>query len=85
MMFYSDFLPAHLNFAIDATSELFREKGVILYKPPILGDTWEGQLFHIILWSDFASYFLGIKRGVEIAPVNIISELKAKQQEKGIK
>jgi glucose/mannose-6-phosphate isomerase len=85
MMFYSDFLPTNLNVAIDATSELLKEKGVLLYKPPILGDTWEGQLFHMILWSDFASYFLGIKHGVDVTLVNIINELKAKQKEKGIK
>jgi len=85
MLFYSDFLPLHLNLAVQAVSELLHQQGAILYKPPVLGDTWEGQLFHIILWSDFASYYWGKKRGVEVSPVKIIDKLKELHKHKGIK
>ena len=85
MLFYTDFLSSHLNFALQATFDLLKEQGVELYKPPILGDNWEEQLFHIILWSDFASYYLGEKLGVEITPVKLISRLKEKHQSMGIK
>ncbi len=85
MFFYTDFLTGHLDAAIQATCELLKEEEVVLYKPPLLGDNWEGQLFNMILWSDFASYYLGEKRGVEIAPVRLIEKLKKKQKEKGLK
>jgi len=76
IFFGTEFVSTSLCESVDATCELLREKGVVLYKPPILGDNWEGQLFHIILWSDFASYYLGKARGVEIEPVNIVEDLK---------
>ena len=82
---HTDFISNNLNLAVQATTEILKENGAILYKIPVLGDTWEGQLFHIILWSDFASYYLGKKRGVDIAPVKLIDSLKAKHKTKGIK
>jgi glucose/mannose-6-phosphate isomerase len=85
MIFYTDFLSSNLDIAIQATSELLKEQGVILYKPPVLGDNWEGQLFYLILWSDFASYYLGKKRGVDVARVELIEKLKQKHASKGIK
>ncbi len=85
LMFGTDFITSDLNIAIQATLEILKEEGAILYKPPVLGDTWEEQLFNIILWSDFASYYLGIKRGVEIIPVKLIVRLKDKQKKLGIK
>ncbi len=85
MFFSTDFLTADLNIAIEATSEILKEEGALLYKPPVLGDNWEGQLFHIILWSDFASYYLGKNRGVEVVPVKLIARLKEKHKQKGIK
>lgn len=85
LLFHTEFLPQHIKIALEATSELLQEKGVNLYKPPILGDTLEEQLFNIILWSDFASSYLGQKRGVEIIPVRLIDELKVKHKQKGIR
>jgi glucose/mannose-6-phosphate isomerase len=85
LLFNTEFLTPNLNKAIQATSEILKEEGVILYKPPVLGDNWEGQLFHMILWADFASYYLGKHRGVEIAQVKLISRLKEKHAQKGIK
>jgi glucose/mannose-6-phosphate isomerase len=85
MLCETSFLPAHLDIALDAASELLYEKGVVLYKSPILGDTFEEQLFNIILWSDFASCYLAQERGVQARPNLFIDELKEKQKQKGIK
>ncbi len=82
---HTNFLPVNLLGAIDATSEILKEKGVVLYKPPVFGNTLEEQLFNIILWSDFASYHLGKARGVAIEDVKIIERLKEKLSAKGIK
>jgi glucose/mannose-6-phosphate isomerase len=85
LLFATEFLSAALNASIDATTELLKEIGVTLYKPPVLGDTWEGQLFHMILWSDFASCYLAKIRGVEINQVELIERLKKLYQEKSVK
>ncbi len=85
LMYYTDFLSQKLNLAIESTTEILKKAGAILYKVPVLGDTWEGQLFHMILWSDFASYYLGKKLGVDTVSVKLIEELKAKHKTKGIK
>jgi glucose/mannose-6-phosphate isomerase len=85
IFFFTKFLSTPLELTIEATEELLKSKGVAVYNPPVLGDTWEQELFHIIIWSDFASYYLGQSRGVETAPVKIIDELKKKHTEKGIK
>jgi glucose/mannose-6-phosphate isomerase len=76
VFFSTEFISSKLCESADVVSGLLREKGIDLYKPPILGDTWEGQLFHIILWSDFASYYLGKARGVDIESTDLIEELK---------
>ncbi|MBD3272763.1 SIS domain-containing protein [Candidatus Dependentiae bacterium] len=85
VMFYSEFLNSNLIASIQATAEILKEQGAVLYKVPILGDNWEEQLFNMIIWADFASYYLGKKRGVEIAPVKLIDQLKEKHKSKGIK
>lgn len=74
------FLSEKLNNALETTEELFKEIGIDLYKPPILGDTYHEQLFAMILWADFASCHLALMRGVDILPVTLIDQLKAKQQ-----
>ncbi|MFA6263763.1 MAG: SIS domain-containing protein [Candidatus Babeliales bacterium] len=85
VFFCSDFLPAHLTVAIQATTEVLREKGVVLYKPPVFGDTFESQLFTMVLWADFASYHLGKARGVDIEHVKLVEDLKKRHKTKGIK
>jgi glucose/mannose-6-phosphate isomerase len=85
LFFYSQFLSFNLNLAVEATCDILKENKVALYKPPVLGDTFEGQLFNMILWSDFASYYLGKARGVDVEAVEIIKDLKGKQRTKGIK
>jgi glucose/mannose-6-phosphate isomerase len=81
MLFNSEFLPENVNTALDAICEILRKNKVILYKPPVLGDTFHSQLFSMILWGDFASYFLGKERGVTIEAVAVIEELKKLQKE----
>ncbi len=85
LFFYSQFLSFNLNLAVEATCDILKENKVALYKPPILGDTFEGQLFNMILWSDFASYYLGKARGFDVEAVKMIEDLKKKQQTKGVK
>lgn len=86
ILFYTtEFLTAHISKAVDATSEILKERGVLLYKPPVLGNTLEGQLFNTILWSDYASYYLGKIRGVDIEAVKVITKLKEALKAKGIK
>jgi len=82
---HTTFVSVHTKMAIEATGEILKEKGVDLYKIPVLGDTFESQLFNMILWADFASCYLGGARGVEIAPVRLIDGLKEKHKQKGIK
>ena len=84
VLFHSKFLSENLKIAVDATSEILREKGADLYKVPVLGDTLEVQLFNMVLWSDFASCHLGQFRGVELSPVKIIDSLKQTHKQKGI-
>lgn len=84
LLFYTDFLSQNLKKAVAATEELLLRKGVALYKPPILGDTFERQLFHMVLWADFASCYLGQVNGVDLEPVILIDELKEEHKQKGI-
>ncbi len=84
LIFHTSFLTPNLEKAVEATSEILREKGVDLYKPPILGDTFEVQLFNMILWADFASCHLGKRRNSELTPVKIIDSLKQRHKQKGI-
>ncbi len=85
LLYVIDFLPVKIHKAMDATGEILREKGVLLYKPPVLGDTFEEQLFNIVLWSDYASYYLGKVRGAAVEDVKIITKLKETLKAKGIK
>ncbi len=79
------FLPPHLEVAVEATSEILIQRGVRLYKVPVLGDTLEDQLFDIVLWSDFASCYLGLLSGVDVVSVEIIEKLKQSHRQKGIR
>lgn len=80
LLFHTDFLSQDLKTDIKIVEEILAERGVALYKPSIFGDTWEEQLFYIILWSDYASYFLAKLKGVDVAPVKIIDLLKSRQK-----
>jgi glucose/mannose-6-phosphate isomerase len=76
--FTTEFLMPNMQLAVDSSLKIMENRGVNLYKPPILGDNWVEQLFHIILWSDFASYYLGKERNIDPEEVGIIDELKSK-------
>lgn len=82
VMLHTDFLEPKLMRSLEVVGDLLREKGVQVYKPAILGDTWDEQFFHIILWSDFASYYLGQQLQVDIEAVPLIEELKRRLQTK---
>ncbi len=85
ILYSTDFISPALEVSIEALSEVLKEQGVDLYNPPILGDNWEEQLFHIILWSDFASFFLAKAKNIEAEPVLLIEKLKEKHKQKSIK
>ncbi|MFA6527463.1 MAG: SIS domain-containing protein [Candidatus Babeliales bacterium] len=85
LFYYTDFLPVKMVKAVQVATELCKEKGVALYKPPVLGDTFETQAFNVILWTDFASCYLAKSRHVDVDPVAIIDTLKEKHKQKGIK
>lgn len=84
LLMYTDYLAGNLAKSVDAMQELLVRRGVALYKVPVLGDTFECQLFHMVLWADFASYYLGKMYGVELEPVVLIDELKKEHRQKGI-
>lgn len=85
VMASTSFLLPHLEVSIEAIGEILEQKGVRLYKVPVLGDTFENQLFDIILWADFASYYLGLVKGVDVVSVKIIEQLKQTHRQKGIR
>ena len=84
VLFSTQFLVPAMEASLESLEEVLQKRGVSLYKPPILGDTWEEQLFHIILWSDFASAYLAQEASVDMMPVKIIDELKAVHKAKGL-
>ncbi len=79
------FLPPHLELAAETVGEILIQGGVHLYKIPVLGNTLEDQLFDMILWADFASYYLGLMKGVDVVSVKIIEQLKQMHKQKGIR
>lgn len=85
VMASTSFLRPHLEFAVEAIGEILIQKGVHLYKIPVLGNTLEDQLFDMILWADFASYYLGLMKGVDVVSVKIIEQLKQTHKQKGIR
>ena len=85
LMASTSFLPPHLELAVEAVGEILIQKGVHLYKMPVLGNTFEDQLFDIILWADFASCYLGLIKGVDVVSVKIIEQLKQTHRQKGIR
>lgn len=78
ILFATDFASDQLCKAYRALEQIISQAGVKLYKPPVLGDTWEEQLFHGILWSDYASCHLGMARGVDLVSVDAIDRYKEK-------
>ncbi len=85
LFFQSEFLPSRVELAIDSICEILKEKGVSLYKVPILGDNWVSQLLSMILWGDYASYYLAKKRGIDPIPVKLIEEYKERFSRKKLK
>jgi glucose/mannose-6-phosphate isomerase len=84
-LLHTDFITNNTNIAIESTCDILNKVGVDVYRPPVLGNTLEQQLYNIILWSDFASYYLGQVRNVDVCAVKIIDDLKEKHKQKGLK
>lgn len=77
LLFSSSFLSKELQASKKSAEQILQGLGVTLYKCPIFGDTWEEQLLMMIVWADFASYYLGKARGVDILSTKVIDQLKA--------
>ncbi len=75
----TDYVPVGVLRSVKALHDVLAKQGVSLYKMPILGDNWIEQFFHILFWSDFASWYLGKERNVDMVPVPMIEQLKLKQ------
>ncbi len=82
--YQTTFQSENMNRAIQSLHAILRDSGVDLYKVPVFGDTFGSQFFSMILWTDFASFYLGHERGVDTQRVRIIEELKQRQQSSGI-
>ena len=83
MLCSTAFLSQKLIHSVDALTQSLKQEGITLYKPPIFGDTWESQIFHLIVWADYASVHLGEQRGVNLLEVRLIDSLKEKVRSKG--
>ncbi len=84
VMAHSDFLPDNLKIVGQFVEKLLTEKGALLYKVPVFGNTFGEQLLSLMLWADAASYHLGVVRDVEVTPVILIDSLKQQLQEAGV-
>jgi glucose/mannose-6-phosphate isomerase len=77
LLFSTDFISNELNTSQKSILSILKDLGVRLYKTPNFGDTWQEQLFMMIVWADFASYYLGKIRKVDIISTKVIDQLKA--------
>ena len=76
ILFATDFIEKSLKIALKALENEAHRVGMRLYKPPVLGDTWEEQFFHGMLWADYASCYLGQQTDVALVPVDVIDRYK---------
>ncbi|MCB9493096.1 MAG: SIS domain-containing protein [Epsilonproteobacteria bacterium] len=81
---HTQFLPDNLSVAVKAVDKVLQQKGSVLYKVPILGDTFEKQFYNIILWSDFASIYLGQLKNLDVVSVPTIESFKKEQKQQGV-
>lgn len=84
LWYATQFLTGNMARGVAVLHDVLHEAGAVLYKIPVFGDTFENQLISMVLWTDFASYYLGHERGVDTQRVRIIEELKNRQQTSGI-
>lgn len=78
----SGFLAPKLELSLENSTEIIAQNNALVYKMPLLGDTWTQQLFHMILWGDFASFYLAKARSVDPVPGNMISKLKERSSKR---
>jgi len=72
----TDFAHKLLKKSVESVLNVFKKRGVALYKPTLLGDTWARQLAYSLWWADFASYYLGQERGCQIEQTPFIDNVK---------
>lgn len=76
LLLQTDFTSPDLKCAVKMLAKTLEKRGAKLYSPPVFGDTWERQLLYLVIWSDFASYWLGLERGLNPRSIDVVSEVK---------
>lgn len=76
VMVMTDHAHKLLRVAADSLTHVLAQRGIPLYKVPLLGDNWLSQCAASIWWADGASYFLGCARGYAIDATVLIDQLK---------
>ncbi len=76
VLFATDFCDDVLKVGVDSLCSVLEEYAIPLYKPKLFGDTYAQQVLYAVLWSDFASYYLGIQSGINITATLPIDQLK---------
>lgn len=78
----SGFLGDNVQKSLDCARAILAEKGVGLYRPPILGDNWAERFIWLVVWADFASVYLALQRGQDPDSVALIDRLKSESSGK---
>lgn len=65
-----------LRVAAGSLQDVLAERGITLYKVPLLGDNWLSQCVASLWWADGASHYLGCARGYAIDATVLIDQLK---------
>ncbi|MBO3754923.1 MAG: hypothetical protein FGF53_08645, partial [Candidatus Brockarchaeota archaeon] len=78
----SRFKNPYIAESVKALVSRIETKGVPISAVQPLGETLVEEMLSAIILGDWVSYYLAILRGVDPAPVSLISELKKKREEK---
>ncbi|MEM2087507.1 MAG: bifunctional phosphoglucose/phosphomannose isomerase [Thermoproteota archaeon] len=78
----SRFKNPYIAESVKALVSRVENEGVAISVVQPLGETLVEEMLSAILLGDWVSYYLAILRGVDPAPVSLISELKKKREEK---
>ena len=73
---HTSHLTAHEKQGLSALQAVLDDYQIPWYAVNVHEKKWELQLFELILWADFASFFLGKKGTVDITAVEAIDSLK---------
>ncbi|MGC8832005.1 MAG: bifunctional phosphoglucose/phosphomannose isomerase [Thermoproteota archaeon] len=78
----SRFKNPYIAESVKALVSRIKNEGVDISVVQPLGETMVEEMLSAIILGDWVSYYLAILRGVDPAPVSLISELKKKREEK---